>query len=94
MGIRSAKSLPKPGRTVADTAADVRAICAELGIERLVTTRGTGPRLRLIASELVPSPEPLEAVAEGEGATHMPPELRARIEILLARADDANRGTA
>ena len=35
-----------------------------------------------------------EAVAEGEGATHMPPELRARIEILLARADDANRGTA
>jgi mycothiol system anti-sigma-R factor len=35
-----------------------------------------------------------EAVAEGEGATQMPPELRARIEILLARADDANRGTA
>jgi mycothiol system anti-sigma-R factor len=35
-----------------------------------------------------------EAVVEGEGATQMPPELRARIEILLARADDANRGTA
>ena len=35
-----------------------------------------------------------EAVAEGEGATQMPPELRARIEILLARTDDANRGTA
>jgi len=35
-----------------------------------------------------------ESVAEGEGATQMPPELRARIEILLARADDANRGTA
>jgi mycothiol system anti-sigma-R factor len=35
-----------------------------------------------------------EAVAEGEGATPMPPELRARIEILLAGADDGNRGTA
>jgi len=42
MGIRSAKSLPKPGRTVADTAADVRAICAELGIERLVTWGHSG----------------------------------------------------
>ena len=35
-----------------------------------------------------------EAVAEGEGATQMPPELRARIDILLAGADDANQGTA
>lgn len=35
-----------------------------------------------------------ERVAEGEGATPMPPELRSRIEILLAGADDANRGTA
>lgn len=35
-----------------------------------------------------------EAVAEGEGATTMPPELRSRIEILLAGADDTNRGTA
>jgi mycothiol system anti-sigma-R factor len=35
-----------------------------------------------------------EAVAEGESATTMPPELRSRIEILLAGADDANRGTA
>jgi anti-sigma factor (TIGR02949 family) len=34
-----------------------------------------------------------KAVAEGEGATAMPPELRSRIEILLAGADDANRGT-
>jgi pimeloyl-ACP methyl ester carboxylesterase len=31
------ESSPQPGRTVADTAADVRAICAELGMERLVT---------------------------------------------------------
>ena len=35
-----------------------------------------------------------EAVAEGEGATQMPPDLRARIDILLAGADDANQGTA
>jgi mycothiol system anti-sigma-R factor len=36
-----------------------------------------------------------EVVAEGEGgATPMPPELRSRIEILLAGSDDANRGTA
>ena len=28
-------STPQPGRTVADCAADVRAICAELGIDRL-----------------------------------------------------------
>jgi hypothetical protein len=33
-------------------------------------------------------------VAEGEGATPVPPELRSRIEILLAGADDSNRGTA
>jgi pimeloyl-ACP methyl ester carboxylesterase len=30
-------STPQPGRTVADCAADVRAICAELGISRLAT---------------------------------------------------------
>ncbi len=30
-------SSPQPGRTVADTAADVRVICTELGIDRLVT---------------------------------------------------------
>jgi anti-sigma factor (TIGR02949 family) len=35
-----------------------------------------------------------EVVAEGEGATPVPPELRSRIEILLAGADDSNRGTA
>jgi mycothiol system anti-sigma-R factor len=35
-----------------------------------------------------------ERVGEGESATRMPPELRSRIEILLAGADDANRGTA
>jgi mycothiol system anti-sigma-R factor len=35
-----------------------------------------------------------EAVAESEGAPPMPPELRSRIESLLAGADDADRGTA
>jgi len=35
-----------------------------------------------------------EVVAEGEGATPVPPELRSRIETLLAKADDANQGTA
>ena len=30
-------SSPQPGRTVADCAGDVRAICAELGIDRLAT---------------------------------------------------------
>jgi mycothiol system anti-sigma-R factor len=35
-----------------------------------------------------------EVVAEGEGATPVPPELRSRIEILLAGADDSNRGPA
>jgi anti-sigma factor (TIGR02949 family) len=33
-------------------------------------------------------------VAEGEGATPVPTELRSRIERLLANADEANRGTA
>jgi pimeloyl-ACP methyl ester carboxylesterase len=31
------ESSPQPGRTVADSAADVRAICAELGIDRMAT---------------------------------------------------------
>src|SRR6266853_606016 len=31
------ESSPQPGRTVADCSADVRAICAELGIDRMVT---------------------------------------------------------
>ena len=35
-----------------------------------------------------------EAVAEGEGATRVPPELRSRVEILLAGTDDSDRGTA
>jgi hypothetical protein len=38
---------PQPGRTVADSAADVRTICTELGIDRLVTWGdwGCGPHV-------------------------------------------------
>src|SRR5712675_1401945 len=36
------ESTPQPGRTVADCAADVRAICAELGIDRMVTWGHSG----------------------------------------------------
>lgn len=32
-----------------------------------------------------------ETVVEGEGAPSMPPELRSRIEVLLADADDTVR---
>jgi anti-sigma factor (TIGR02949 family) len=35
-----------------------------------------------------------ELVAEGEGATPMPPEMRSRIELLLARMDCAKGGPA
>ena len=35
-----------------------------------------------------------EVVAAVEGTTPLPPELRSRIEILLARADETNRGPA
>ena len=47
-------STPQPGRTVADCAADVRAICAELGIERLAMwgISGGGPHLLACAALL------------------------------------------
>jgi pimeloyl-ACP methyl ester carboxylesterase len=48
------ESSPQPGRTVADTAADVRAICAELGIYRLATWgfSGGGPHVLACAALL------------------------------------------
>jgi pimeloyl-ACP methyl ester carboxylesterase len=48
------ESSPQPGRTVADTAADVRAICAELGIDRMVTWgfSGGGPHVLACAALL------------------------------------------
>lgn len=47
-------SSPHPGRTVADCAADVRAICATLGIDRLVTwgISGGGPHVLACAALL------------------------------------------
>jgi pimeloyl-ACP methyl ester carboxylesterase len=47
-------STPQPGRTVADCAADVRAICAELGIARLAMwgISGGGPHLLACAALL------------------------------------------
>jgi pimeloyl-ACP methyl ester carboxylesterase len=48
------ESTPQPGRTIADCAADVRAICAALGIERLVTwgLSGGGPHVLACAALL------------------------------------------
>lgn len=48
------KSSPRPGRTVADTAADVRAICAELNIERMAMwgMSGGGPHVLACAALL------------------------------------------
>jgi len=53
------ESTPQPGRTMADCAADVRAICAVLGIEKLVTwgLSGGGPHVLACAAllpDLVP----------------------------------------
>ena len=47
-------STPQPGRTVADCTADVRAICAELGIDRLAMwgVSGGGPHLLACAALL------------------------------------------
>jgi len=47
-------SSPQPGRTVADCAADVRAICAELGIDRLTMwgISGGGPHVLACAAML------------------------------------------
>jgi pimeloyl-ACP methyl ester carboxylesterase len=55
-------STPQPGRTVADCAADVRAICAELGIDRLAMwgISGGGPHVLACAALL---PDLVTAVA-------------------------------
>ena len=47
-------STPQPGRTVADCAADVRAICAELGLDRLAMwgISGGGPHVLACAALL------------------------------------------
>ena len=55
-------SSPQPGRTVADCAGDVRAICAELGIDRLAMwgISGGGPHVLACAALL---PDLVTAVA-------------------------------
>jgi pimeloyl-ACP methyl ester carboxylesterase len=50
----SSPMAPQPGRSVADCAADVRAICAELGIDRLAMwgISGGGPHVLACAALL------------------------------------------
>ncbi len=61
------ESSARPGRAVADTAADVRAICAELGIDRLATWgfSGGGPHTLACAALL---PDLVTAAASLAGA--------------------------
>src|SRR5215472_11391614 len=56
------QSSPQPGRTVADCAGDVRAICAELGIDRLAMwgISGGGPHVLACAALL---PDLVTAIA-------------------------------
>ncbi len=56
------ESPPQPGRTVADCTADVRAICGELGIDRMAKWghSGGGPRL-FLTDEAGPVMQPLIA---------------------------------
>ncbi len=61
-------STPQPGRTVADCAADVRAICAGLGIDRLAMwgVSGGGPHVLACAAllpDLVPAAVSLASLA-------------------------------
>ena len=64
-------STPQPGRTVADCAADVRAICAELGIDRLAKwgVSGGGPHVLACAAllpDLVTSAAALASLAPAD----------------------------
>jgi pimeloyl-ACP methyl ester carboxylesterase len=64
-------STPQPGRTVADCAADVRAICAGLGIDRLAMwgTSGGGPHVLACAAllpDLVPAAASLASLAPAD----------------------------
>ena len=64
-------STPQPGRTVADCAADVRAICAGLGIDRLAMwgVSGGGPHVLACAAllpDLVTAAASLASLAPAE----------------------------
>ena len=93
-------STPQPGRSVADCAADVRAICAELGISRLAMwgVSGGGPHV-LACAALLPdlvtaaaslaSPAPMDA--EGLDWFACMGELNAEDIRLFLRDRDAAR---
>jgi pimeloyl-ACP methyl ester carboxylesterase len=73
-------SSPQPGRTVADCAADVRIICAELGIARLATwgISGGGPHVLACAAllpDLVTAAASLASLApfDADGLDRMHP---------------------
>ena len=91
------ESSPQPGRTVADCAADVRAICGELGIDRMATWghSGGGPHV-LACAALLPdlvtaaaslaSPAPLDA----EGLDYFAGMVQDRIDdTRLSLTDEA-----
>jgi pimeloyl-ACP methyl ester carboxylesterase len=64
-------STPQPGRTVADCAADVRAICTELGIDRLAMwgISGGGPHMLACAAllpDLITAAASLASVAPAD----------------------------
>jgi pimeloyl-ACP methyl ester carboxylesterase len=94
------QSSPQPGRRVADTAADVRAICAELGIRRLVTWghSGGGPHALACAAllpELVTSAAVLGSPApfadNPEYFAGMDPGYAEEIRIFLTDKPAAGR---
>ena len=79
-------SSPQPGRTVADCVADVRAICADLGIERLAMwgASGGGPHV-LACAALLPDLVAAAAYARLAGA------VRRRRPRLLRRHGSGER---
>ena len=94
------ESSPRPGSTVADTVADVRAICAELGIDRLGTWgfSGGGPHVLACAAllpDLVTAAAALAGMApfEAEGLDWFAGMYRDEVEdTLLYLTDSAAAG--
>ncbi len=90
------QSSPQPGRTVADCAADVRAICSDLGIDRIATWghSGGGPHV-LACAALLPdlvtaaaslaSPAPFDA----EGLDYFFGMVQDRVEDTSLFVSDA-----
>jgi pimeloyl-ACP methyl ester carboxylesterase len=72
-GVPHGGSAPKPGRSVADSADDVRAICAELGITRLGMRGGSGGGPHVLACAAL-LPDLVTAVAVLASAAPYPAE--------------------